>query len=93
MVIPLRAVAGIGEDIVDMREMGGNKMKLKRLAAIFLVFVLALSMAACGGTASSSGSGGGAGTKPTKAPEDMKVALVMRGAIRELGWDLALIPI
>lgn len=59
-------------------------MKLKQLAAMFLAFVLAVSMTACGGAATASGSAGG---KPTKKPEDMKVALVMLGAISDLGWD------
>ncbi len=59
-------------------------MKLKKLAAMFLALILALSMAACGGTASASG---GTGGKPEKDPSDMKVALVMLGAISDLGWD------
>ncbi len=60
-------------------------MKPKKLAAVFLALVLALSMAACGGAAGTP-SGGTAG-KPAKDPKDMKVALVMLGAISDLGWD------
>jgi Uncharacterized ABC-type transport system, periplasmic component/surface lipoprotein len=72
-------------------------MRLKKVIAVLLVLMLSISLAACGSSGSSTpaktedpatdDAGEGSSSAPTKDPSEMKVALVMLGAISDLGWD------